>query len=348
MSSDGKIKTLLIEDSLFMRTVISDYLRADDGIDLVDTATNGKEGHEKAKSLQPDVVVTDMIMPEYDGLYAIKNIMKDYPVPIIVLSSLDKTNPRIFDALNEGAVDFIDKPKENFKASLTGEKYKLIPLIKSLANVNKDSIKTKKTTEVHHNHTFDSNLNFEVVLIGASTGGPGAVEIIIKRLPANLPVPVVIAQHMPDRFIHSYAERLDKLTTQKVKVAEKGEELLPSTIYVIPGTSNTKIAPSSLNGRPSFIASSKKYKEFNNPSIDCLFESACEVYGKKIISVVLTGMGRDGTLGSACIKNSGGFTIAQDENSSVVYGMPKSVVEAGAATHTVKLNDISGFIVSCF
>jgi len=336
---------LLIEDSAFMRILLSDYLKSDPEVELIAVGNNGKDGFEKTKMHRPDVVVTDMVMPDFDGLYGIKNIMKECPTPIIVLSSLDKTNPQIFDALKAGALEFVDKPKSDIQGTFKGGGYELLNLIKSFADIDDITQKSANLLEVTHQHTFSSQLEYDIIAIGASTGGPGATESIITRLPGNLAIPVVIAQHMPPRFLVSYAERLDKLTPLRVKIPNAGEELKPGYVYVAPGNTNTRVMIQA--GKPIFRFTSKKYKEFNEPSVDCLFESVGDAYGKKAIGVILTGMGRDGTLGLKRIKSLGGRVISQDEASAVVYGMPKSAYDAGVVDQIVKLRDIPGYIVSC-
>ena len=342
----GHIRTLLIEDSAFMRILLSDYLKSDESINFLGSASNGKDGVDKVKELNPDVVITDMVMPEFDGLYAIENIMKECPTPIIVLSSLDKTDSKIFDALNAGALEFIDKPKSDVKGAFSGGGYKLLDLIKSIA-VAKDhiSLTQQRFNEVNHSHTFSSHLAYDLVVIGASTGGPGATESVIKRLPGNFAIPVVIAQHMPERFIVSYAERLNKLTPLDVKIPTNGEPLTPGIIYIVPGHSNTRIVKK--GGRAVFAYTDERFKEFNFPSVDCLFLSAAEVFEKKVIGVIMSGMGKDGALGMQKIKELGGRTIAQDEESSVVFGMAKYADDEGAVQQIVKLRDIPGYIVSC-
>lgn len=342
----GKIKTLLIEDSGLMRIMISDALRCDPDIEVVGTAINGKDGLNKVKALRPDVVVTDMMMPHFDGLYAVKKIMKEAPLPIILLSSLGRTNPEIFEALNTGAFDFIDKPvtkdSEQFKKALT----KLIQIIKVANNTNRTVLGKTVRIVNHHAHSFEGVLKHDVLVIGASTGGPGAVSSVLCQLPGNLPIPVIVVQHMPERFLVSYAERLDNLLPFEVRIAKKDEYLRPGVIYILPGDGNMEV--DNQNGEPFFRYSTKSFKEYDRPSIDCLFESVADVYGSKAIGVILTGMGKDGSQGLLKIKHKGGLTIAQDAQSCVVYGMPKASVEIGAANYVVKLNEIAGFLMSCF
>ncbi len=338
-----KIRTVVIEDSGLMRIMISDALRADPLIEVVGTAVNGQEGVDKVLKLLPDVVVTDMVMPEYDGLYAVRNIMAKAPIPIILLSSLDRTTGAVFDALEAGALDFIDKPagKVEFNKSIQ----RLLKVIKAASNA--DNLKGVTARENHATHSFSGILPYHVIVIGASTGGPSALESIILRLPSNLRVPVIIAQHMPARFIEAFAERLGKLVPLKVVVAKSNEVLRGGEIYLVPGTKNMVVRRDE-RGLVRFYYSKRQYKEFNSPSIDCIMESVASTYGEKAIGVILTGMGRDGSNGLLQIKEAGGLTVAQDAQSCVVNGMPQAARDRGAAGHVVDLREIPGFIMSCF
>jgi two-component system, chemotaxis family, protein-glutamate methylesterase/glutaminase len=336
-----RIKTVLIEDSGLMRIVLSDLLRKDPSIEVVATAKNGFDGVEKVRSLKPQVVITDMVMPQYDGLYVVQQLMKQMPVPIILLSSLDKADPKIFDAIKEGAFDFIDKPHENDLA----EGYPMLIRMIREASLS-DYLKFRHPTRGRNlfEHTFGPRANYDVVVIGASTGGPSAVEQIVNNLPANLTLPVIIAQHMPDRFIKSFAGRLAGNTGLSISVAQDGEPLLNNHIYLAPGDANIRVVNS--GSLPQIQFTSEQFREFNYPSIDCLFDSVAQVYGSRVIAVVLTGMGKDGCCGLDKIRQTGGLTIAQDATSSVVYGMPKVAFESGAASHQIPLTEIPGFIIS--
>ncbi|MEQ8478084.1 chemotaxis-specific protein-glutamate methyltransferase CheB [Fulvivirga sp.] len=342
-----KIKTFLIEDSGLMRIMISDALRSDPDIELVGTANNGKDGASKSQHLRPDVIVSDMIMPEYDGLYAVRSIMASHPTPVILLSSLGKTTPEIFDALNAGAFDFIDKPQtknpEEFKSALWALKDK----IKLAYGLDSNTL-GKRFGKINQNeHTFGSSLLYDILVIGSSTGGPSAVETIVTQLPANLPIPVIIVQHMPERFLISYAQRISTLVPLPVKVSKRNEAICPGVIYVTSGDSNVMLKKES-SGHTVFKNSTKTYKEYNHPSVDCMFESVADIFSSKAIGVILTGMGRDGSHGLLEIKKKGGLTIAQDASSCVVNGMPQSAVDIGAVDYIVNLKEIPGFIMSCF
>lgn len=337
-----KISVLLVDDSGFMRMVLSDIVNSFSEIEVKDTAINGKEAFEKTKLLRPDVVLLDITMEQFDGIYAIKHIMKECPTPIVVLSSIRTSNPAVvIEALNEGAVDFIDKPN----AKIRDIDRHIYQKIKQAAAIDSNTLKNRKRSENNNTHTFESQLNYQIIAIGASTGGTGAIEQILLNIPHNMPIPIVIGQHMPPEFIYSFAERLDKIIPIKVKVAEQNETLKEGIIYIVPGNTNTRLVQNK-NEKPKFEFTSTQYEEYNHPSIDCLFESVAKVYNAKSIAIILTGMGRDGKNGMSAIYNNGGYTIAQDEKTSVVYGMPKAVKEAGVVKRVISLQDIPGFIIS--
>jgi two-component system chemotaxis response regulator CheB len=341
------ISVLIVEDSAFMRIVLSDLLKGDERINLLGSAQNGKEGVEKIKKLHPDVVITDMVMPEYDGLYLVNRVMEEIPTPVILLSALDKSDTMVFDALSKGAFDFIDKPKDDITNSIKAKNYPLVDLVTVAAGADIEKKKNLKVRSNTFNHTFDGLLQYEAIVIGASTGGPGAIENLLQQLPDNLAVPVIIAQHMPHHFIESFAKRLDLITPLKVVVATKGEIVVPGKVYLAPGTGNILLKRHPHTNEVFFSFSKKTYKEFNNPSVDCLLESAALIYGKKAIGVILTGMGKDGTEGLKSIKDSGGITVVQDELTSVVYGMPKNALDTGAADRVIPIDQLGGYLISC-
>jgi len=341
----NKIRTILIDDSAFMRKVISDIINADDAIELVGVARDGQQGFQMTLELNPDVVITDIVMPDFDGLFVVNAVMEKKPVPIILLSSLAKNDSRIFDALEYGAFEFIDKPVDLSTSRILD--HRLLDLIKQASRTDVSLLKAKQQAKKRNSltHTFADTLQYKIIVIGASTGGPSAVEYVINNLPRNLKIPVVIVQHMPHRFLETFSQRLNDQGTLPVKLAEKGETLKDGVIYVAPGEANLEIEH--IAGSPTFTLTERKYREFNNPSIDCLFESVAQAYGRYAIGVILTGMGKDGVIGLTRIKEKGGFTVAQDEVSSVVYGMPKAAYESGAVRQVVSLKQIPGYIVSC-
>lgn len=325
-----------------MRLVVSDILKSDPDINIMATATNGEEGAVKVDEYNPDVVVTDLIMPDYDGIYAIKEIRRNSKVPIMVLSASNSNSTLVFDAMQAGATDFMEKPQGG--ASKVREmNYELVDAVKSLAKAKIGSGATSGKS-VTNSHVFASNLPYDAIVIGSSTGGPSAVEEVLKKLPGNLPVPIVIAQHMPVNFIEPFAKRLNTVTPLEVKVARYGERLEANKIYVCGGKSNTEIEK--FGGLIKFRENNSSYPDFNNPSVTCLFDSAAEIFGDRAIAIMLTGMGKDGATGMKKINDKGGFTIAQEASTCVVNGMPGAAVKIGAVKHQVKLKDIAAFVVS--
>ena len=339
-----KIRVILIEDSSLMRLVTADLLKKESSIELVAIAKDGKEGIEQVLKFQPDVLITDYLMPEYDGLHVVKELMRINPLPIIVLSALEKSTPEIFEVLKAGAYDFIEKPK---RGEILHQNERN-PLIQSVldpvsVNVNLDNL-ISSTTRINTNqHSFDS-VNYEIIVIGASTGGPSAVESVLENLPNNLSIPVIVVQHMPEKFLISFANRLDTVTPLKVVLASEGMKIKGGHIYILPAQ-NLKIEKKSMGN--CFQLDENQYSEFNNPSVDGLFLSVASVYQQKAIGVILTGMGRDGTQGIIAMRTKGAYTIAQDERSCIVYGMPKSAVDSGQISQSVPLKEIPNFLISC-
>ena len=338
---EHKIKTLVVEDFGMMRLIISNILVRNTDIEVVGTARNGKEGFEKAMLRKPDVIVTDMVMPEYDGMHLVREVMRSMPTPIVLISALEKDSPQIFEALQAGAFDFVDKPGSGHSRA-AGDDY-LIKVIKEAAKVDPAALTTNKSFTTPVQHSFTGKRNYDMVVIGASTGGPKAIENIVEKLPENLAVPMVIIQHMPHHHLVSFVKRLDGLTPLRVKIAENGEEVKPGHLYFAPGESNVVIGDKSMTGKPVMTLSEKTKSA--GASIDVLFESATKVCGNRVMAVLLTGMAGEGVSGMTAVNNSGGLTIAQDRKSSLAYGMPKGAIDAGCIKQVLGLQEIPGFIV---
>lgn len=340
-----KIRTLLIDDCRITCTAFGVFLRKDSAIELVGTAFGGKEGIALIRQLQPDVIVTDMDMPDCDGVAVVRTVMQENPTPVILLSALEKEHPKIFEALTAGAFDFLSK--DDVASSRRRAQPLLNTLIKTANGVSLRKMADWGIKKNTHAHSFDSQLRYDVIAVGASTGGPAAIEALLGGLPANLSIPVVIAQHMPEYFLQAFAQRLDKVSPLRVKMAERGEVLRGETVYILPGDTNTHLTQSATTGQPTFKFTRRTYSAFNNPSIDGLFVSLAEVYGEKSLGVVLTGMGKDGTEGLRAIRQQRGYTIVQDEASSVVFGMPKHAIDCQVVEQVLPLREIPGFLVSC-
>ncbi|MFY0625837.1 MAG: chemotaxis-specific protein-glutamate methyltransferase CheB [Reichenbachiella sp.] len=327
-----------------MRLLISDILSESDRTEVIGTAVDGKDAVLQVKKLKPDVLLLDMNMGEFDGLYAVKRLMAEHPLPILILSAVGNSNLQpIFDALEYGAVDYLNKPQKS-SAKIRLIEDELIQKIQSVARANPKVITPKVESVNTNEHTFDANSKFNVIVIGASTGGPTAIEKVITSLPANLTVPVLIVQHMPTNFIGSFVKRLNTLSPLEVVIGKKDMRPSAGQIIIAPGNSNMIVEKSGKNVKINFT--NEVFREYNNPSINALMLSVAEVYGKKALGVILTGMGKDGMLGLKSIKDKGGSTVAQSEKTCVIYGMPKAAVAHKAVDKSIDINEIGGYLVN--
>lgn len=339
-----KLRTLVVDDSAFMRLLISDLLGGDSGIEVVGTAMNGLEAKERVLELEPDVVILDLNMAEYDGLFAVKSIMRERPTPILILSSVGNTDLQpVFDALKSGAVDYMNKPVRN-NSKMREIHLELVQKVKSAARAKPNKIvedaPVPKTVQVSSRRKS----KYDIIAIGASTGGPTAIERVLTVLPADFNVPMIICQHMPQAFIPPFVQRLNALTGLNVVAAVKDMSPEPGTVMFCPGHSNLILSRRDGIVRVDFT--DKKFKEYNNPSINAMMKSVAEVYGDKAVGVILTGMGKDGVEGMKDIHSKGGFTIAQDKETCVIYGMPKVAVESGVVQESLNINEIGNYLVN--
>ncbi|MCS7150221.1 MAG: chemotaxis response regulator protein-glutamate methylesterase [Caldimicrobium sp.] len=332
----SKVRVLIVDDSAIMRKLISDLLTKEKDIEIVAQATNGKEAIEKARLLKPDVITLDIEMPEMDGLTALKFLKKEVPqTKVIMFSSLTQEGAKAtLEALSLGAYDFVPKPSsKSFLESVKKIEMDLVPKIRSV-NAPRDIKHFKPSFQTSKLKTGI----YKVLGIGVSTGGPQTLMEIFKNIPSTLRVPIFIVQHMPPLFTKQLAERLDKLTPLTVKEAENGEPVKEGHVYIAPGDYHMKVT---LNNKERTITLTQD-SPINNcrPAVDVLFESLAEVYNGACLAIVLTGMGKDGTEGARKIKQKGGGVIAQDSQSSIVFGMPRAVIEAGLADEILNLEDI--------
>ncbi|HWR61775.1 MAG TPA: chemotaxis response regulator protein-glutamate methylesterase [Clostridia bacterium] len=349
-----RLRVLIVDDSAFMRRLISDMLSSDPHIEVADTARNGKEGLEKAIALKPDIITLDVEMPVMNGLETLEELMKLTPVPkVVMLSSLTyEGGEATIKALELGALDFITKPTTSIinydaehirdeltkKINLIGKsRIKLSPPIP----VRERTPVIKKTTVL--NNIPSGGLKY-IIAIGTSTGGPRALQDVLPKLPGDIPAAVLVVQHMPPGFTKSLSERLDSLSQINVKEAEDGDVLQPGWAYIAPGDYHMIINRYAGDG---YRISTNKQPPVtgHRPSVNVMMSSVAEAGHKNLIAVMMTGMGNDGTEGILKIKNCGGKTIAQEESSCVVYGMPKSAVKAGAIDTITPLQNITAEIL---
>lgn len=343
-SRERKIRVLIVDDSAFMRTAIERMLKQDPDVEVIGSASNGREAVEKTVRLHPDVLTMDVEMPVMDGLHAVKEIMKLSPTPIVMVSSLTLDGARVtLDALELGAVDYVAKPGSTVSLNIMGLQRELLIKVRAAAEARPQVSKLRIAALPPKGGApapGDAQTQLDwVVLIGASTGGPPAIQQILTTLPPNLTAPVIIAQHMPRSFTATFAQRLNALCPIRVKEAVDGEVLQRSVAYICPGDQQTRFCKRP-DGRHTFSIAPDPSQPFA-PCIDVTFFSGAETFGKRIIGVILTGMGNDGVRGLKNIHLLGGLTIAQDRATSVVYGMPRAALEERVVTRILPIHDIA-------
>lgn len=370
------VKVLVVDDSGFFRRRVSEILSADSNIQVVGTATNGKEAIDQALALKPDVITMDYEMPMMDGITAVRHIMQRCPTPVLMFSSLTHEGARVtLDALDAGAVDFLPKNFEDISRNPEKVKQLLCEKILSISRSNRrvshysapaPVAAPAPTPAPSSVGSFGSNApvrpapapiparahaaapsspapkrkNYKLVAIGTSTGGPVALQRVLTQLPANFPAPIVLVQHMPAAFTKAFAERLDKLCRISVKEAEDGDILRPGLALLAPGGKQMMI-----DGRGAVKILPGDERLNYKPCVDITFGSAAKSYGDKVLAVVLTGMGADGREGARLLKQGGSSIWAQDEASCVIYGMPMAIVKAELADAVYSLDDIGKHLV---
>jgi len=333
------IKVLVIDDSLFARNALRSILSSDPEIE-VETASNGPDGLEKVRLLRPDVVTLDVKMPGMDGLKTLKMIMDEAPVPVLMLSYLTNEGGEVtLRALELGAVDFIDKASVRLM-DIDRASEELIGKVKAIAGVRMERIKDREErfSKTPIPETIHFRGEIDVVAIGASTGGPPALERVIPVLPKNFPAGLLIVQHIPAGFTRSLAERLNNKSLIKVQEAREGEVITPGKALIAP--SGLHIRLKKRTGVLTVRLGEEPKETLHRPSIDIMMESVAMACGKRSLGLLLTGMGNDGARGMKAIKEAGGVTIAQDERTSVIFGMPKSAIEKGIVDEIVPLEKI--------
>lgn len=339
-----KIRVLIVDDSAFMRRILTDILTKDHRIHVVGTARNGEDGLKKVDTLRPDVVTMDIEMPVMDGLEALKKIMDSSPLPVVMVSSLTQEGAEsTMKAMSLGAVDFIQKPSGSISLDMEKVDKDIVRkvLIAGEAKVNPTYESTREKVRVPEDTKEEGHL----IAIGTSTGGPRALQEVLTSLPGDLPVPLFVVQHMPKGFTKSLASRLNRLSEISVKEAEHMEEVHNGVAYIAPGGYHMEVVKN--NQRLLIQLNESSLFMGHRPSVNVMFSSIAKLQGIAITSVIMTGMGADGLEGILAIKEQGRkvFTIAEDERTCVVYGMPKAIIKSGLADEVRKLPEISQSIV---
>ncbi|MBI5633962.1 MAG: chemotaxis-specific protein-glutamate methyltransferase CheB [Nitrospirae bacterium] len=333
-----KIRVLIVDDSVLVRSLIRTIIEMDPEMEITGEASNGLEAVEKARSLHPDIITMDIEMPVMDGLQAIEQIMASNAIPILVVTSRGDAKTA-YAAISHGALDIMLKPDLNLEAAREfAAKLKLMAKVSVISHVS---------GRLSHRHpagpetpVFSGNCSDQIVAIASSTGGPGALSVILSNLPEKFPVPIVIAQHISDGFVNGMVGWLRTLSRVELKMAMHGEYLKPGTAYFCPSENHMQIDRSK-----KIIFVERHARDIYRPSCDILLSSVAESFGRKAIGVILTGMGNDGVVGITKIREAGGWTIAQDEHTSIVFGMPRLAVESGGIDTVLPLEAIGGEIV---
>jgi len=340
------IRALIVDDSRVIREVLKDILSGSE-IEVVGEAANGQEALDLTHELKPDIITMDIMMPVMDGLTSVEHIMAERPTPILVFaSSVNRKDVNIaFEAIQKGALDVMEKPESLSPDSFEKLRDTLVRKIRLLSNIKVirhiKGRRRNRAAEISYlpRKAEAVKPGAKVLAVGASTGGPKAVMSILKSLPAELPVGVLLVQHIGASFTSGFVEWLNRDTALLVKVAEEGEKVEPGKVLVAPGEVHMEVEKERIRFSDGPMVHNCR------PSVDVMFKSVARDYGPQAMAVLLTGMGRDGAEGLLAIKRRSGATLVQDEKSSVIFGMPKAAVELGAADKVVHLRDIPNEIV---
>jgi len=340
--TNKKINVLVVDDSAVVRKMFSKELSQEKDITVVGTAPDPYVARDKIINLKPDVMTLDIEMPRMDGLTFLKKIMKYYPLPVIIVSSLSKQGSKTaMDALSFGAVDVMAKPSTAY--SVENMSVQLAEKIRASAKVNVRGLADLNRGEImtvpNRSPPVLSASTDKIIAIGASTGGTEAIKNVLVSMPHNSPG-ILIAQHMPAKFTTCFAERLDSLCSVKVKEADDGDPVMNGQVLLAPGNYHMLLRRS--GARYYVQIKNGPLVHYQRPSVDVLFKSVADYAGKNAIGIIMTGMGADGAVGLLKMKEAGAGTIAQDEKSCVVFGMPKRAIEVGAADKVVSLDNIAG------
>jgi two-component system chemotaxis response regulator CheB len=348
-----KIRVLIVDDSAFMRKVLETILITDENVQVVGHAKDGREAVRLSESLKPDVITMDINMPVMDGLQATAEIMTTNPRPIVVVSSESRQGAAsTLRALELGAIEFVAKPSSGIDLDMHSVREDLLRKVRlaakvrvvrsasriasAIANADGKAIAPPPAPPIRPAATATNDQHFPVVVLAASTGGPATVMRLAPGFTRDFPAAVILVQHMPAAFTTQYATQLAEFTGVRVKEAENNETLIPGTFYICPGGQHLRVTSS---GRIQLDGSSGRVNGYL-PNIDITMESVAAFAGPLSIGVILTGMGNDGAAGASAIKSAGGMVLAQDEATSVIFGMPAEAIKAGAVSQVLGIDDI--------
>ncbi|MBT8369337.1 MAG: chemotaxis response regulator protein-glutamate methylesterase [Deltaproteobacteria bacterium] len=332
------IRVLIVDDSAVVRKVMTEELSHYNDIEIVDTAVDPYAARDKIVRLKPDVITLDLEMPRMDGLSFLAKLMKHYPMPVVILSSLTPKNSELaLKALDLGAVEVLCKPGAAYSTKNISHNLALAIRSAAVAKINTGLGKLNTEAEKIPTNTLLVQTTHKVIAIGASTGGTKAIEMVLAGMPATAPG-IVIVQHMPAHFTTSFAQRLDEICPMEVREAQNNDRVVPGVALIAPGNQHMVLTR---NGATYMVrVKSGPHVHYQRPSIDVLFHSVAKTAARNAVGVILTGMGADGAKGMLALKESGAHTISQDEATCVVYGMPKEAVKLGGVNEVVPLPTI--------
>ncbi len=341
------VKVLFVDDSSFMRRAISSMLNSDSNIHVIGEAVDGEDAIQKIKTLVPDIVTLDVEMPRMNGLEALKIIMKEMPLPVIMVSSMTEDGAReTMKALEYGAVDYIPKNLSGNIVNIITIKNELIEKVKLLGS-SKRKIKRIFNNDMAitlPDYYFSPDKSkIDIVVIGSSTGGPKALQDVVPKLPKNFPAGILIVQHMLPVFTAAFAEKMREVSQIEVREAKNGDKIKKGVALVAPGGFHLRVRR--WQGDDAYIKLSKEPPMLHMPSVDIVMESIARGFSGHVLGVIMTGMGRDGREGIKAIKGAGGKTIAQDEETSIIFGMPKAAIDTGLIDKIVPLRKIADEIL---
>jgi two-component system chemotaxis response regulator CheB len=341
------LKVLVVDDSAYVRKTISQILSRSPKLEVVGTARDGEEALQLVRELKPDVVTVDLIMPTMDGVEFTRQVMATDPVPVVVVSIAAESSERVLAALDAGAIDFVQKPTALATEKVFELAEELIAKVKAAAAAPVARVRPQPA----HVGMVPAQMRgiatrglVDIVVIGISTGGPQGLKSVVPRLPGDLPVPVAIVLHMPVGYTEMYARRLDEASALTVIEAVEDQEVRAGMVFVAPAGRHLTFKKTA-DGRVVTHLDLRPLDTLHRPSVDVLFHSAAEMYGGRVLGVVMTGMGSDGREGAAWIKAAGGSILTEAEETCVVYGMPRSVVEAGLSDASVTLERMAEAIL---
>jgi len=332
------IDVLIVDDSVYMRKILTDILKENPTINVLETSSNGEEAIEKTALLRPDVITMDVEMPIIDGIKAVKQIMENYPTPIIMVSAYTKKGAeKTIEALEASAIDFIEKPGETISLKIREVEQDILKKVKIANEANFPT--TKKVIKSLESLKYKSEKKTLIIIV-ASTGGPQTTNIILSQLPRDFPSSIIVIQHMPPVFTGAFAKRLNKHCMIKVKEAKDGDHLINGQALIAPGGFHLEITNNN-----QVELSKKPPLHGIRPSADITMNSASRAFDGNIIGIVLSGMGKDGAIGVRNIKHKGGTIIAQNKDTSVVHGMPKAALDTGSVDHVLPYHKITAKLV---